>query len=212
MAYLDENLFREWLEHSSVLEQDNHGVKVLALEDGSYLKLFRVKRLLSSQRLFPQSMRFARNAKRLQALGIPCPLIIGTWKLKQPERNLVQYWPLPGTTLRDLRKQDEPQWHSLLPGLGSFVAHLHKLGIYFRSLHLGNIVLTPTGEFGLIDIADLHCKCGSLNRWQRSRNLRHLFRYTNDWKTLEAPHRESLIRGYAEVFEEAIIRKAISDC
>lgn len=212
MTYIDEDQFNHWVKHSKVIEKDKHGLKVLALQDGTFLKLFRVKRLLSSQRLFPQSARFARNASKLQQRGILCPDIITTWALKNPPRNLVQYWPLQGTTLRDLCRNNPQQWHSLLPGLGSFVAHLHKLGIYFRSLHLGNIVLTPTGEFGLIDIADLHCKCGSLNRWQRSRNLRHLFRYTNDWKTLEAPHRESLIRGYAEVFEEAIRRKAISDC
>ena len=51
---------------------------------------------------------------------------------------------------------------------------LHDEGIYFRSLHLGNVVLTPQGELGLIDIADVRLHRGPLTRFWRKRNLRRM--------------------------------------
>ena len=48
-----------------VLEYDRHGDKVLQLADGSYLKLFRRKRLLSSAAWYPYAKRFADNALAL---------------------------------------------------------------------------------------------------------------------------------------------------
>ncbi|SFM70307.1 Lipopolysaccharide kinase (Kdo/WaaP) family protein [Halopseudomonas yangmingensis] len=181
MRYLDDSTYQQWLKTARVLEQDGHGLKVLALADGSIVKLFRIKRLLTSQRLYPQAKRFARNAEKLQALGISCPSVIATWKLKTPPRNLVHYHPLPGETLRDLRKRNPEQWHALLPALGAFIAKLHDRGVYFRSLHLGNIVMTPEGTLGLIDIADMRFNRRRLSHNKRSRNLQHLLRYTEDW-------------------------------
>jgi phage gp46-like protein len=47
---------------ATVLERDLHGDKVLQLADGSYLKLFRRKRLISSAAWYPYAQRFADNA------------------------------------------------------------------------------------------------------------------------------------------------------
>ena len=69
----------------------------------------------------------------------------------------------------------------MLPALGAFIAKLHDRGVYFRSLHLGNIVMTPEGTLGLIDIADMRFSRGQLTASQRKRNLRHLLRYPSDW-------------------------------
>ena len=64
-----------------------------------------------------------------------------------------------------------------LPGLAAFMRRLHGAGIYFRSLHLGNVVLTPAGEYGLIDFLDMKTYSKPLSAWQVSRNFRHLERY-----------------------------------
>jgi len=61
-------------------------------------------------------------------------------------------------------------------------------GIYFRSLHLGNIVLTPEGSLGLIDIADLSFQRRPLSKAKARRNLAHFTRLlenlglANSWR------------------------------
>jgi tRNA A-37 threonylcarbamoyl transferase component Bud32 len=168
---------------AEVLEADSFGEKVLLLQNGNYIKLFRRKRLLSSAWIWPYAERFARNAAALSAAGIPCPRILGVYRAPHLKRDVVHYAPLPGMTLRQLRERKlADQLHA---PLGQFVSRLHQLGIYFRSLHLGNVVLSPDGQLGLIDIADLKCHRRPLSERQRLRNLRHLFRDPRDrhWLT-----------------------------
>lgn len=166
-------------EQAKVLEQDRHGPKVYQLETGQMLKLFRVKRWWSSARLFPYSKRFMRNAQGLRSLGIPTVNVLAAYRLADWRKTGVLYEPLPGLTLRQAAGNGQlTQAH--IRQLGAFVAKLHRLGIYFRSLHFGNIVLTPSGEMGLIDIADLKLAGRPLGCHQRLRNLRHLCRLAKD--------------------------------
>lgn len=170
---------------AQVLERDRYGDKVLALADGSYLKLFRRKRLISSAAWYPYAQRFADNALALAGRGIPCPAVIGVHRIPAIRREAVRYRPLAGQTLRQLvaAGADAPD---LRARLGGFVAGLHAAGIYFRSLHLGNIVLTPEGAFGLIDIADLRAGARPLPAHRRRRNLQHLLRDAQDRAWLQA--------------------------
>lgn len=170
---------------AAVLEHDLHGDKVLRLADGNYLKLFRRKRLISSAAWYPYAQRFADNALALQRRGIPCPEVVAVYRIPSIRRDAVLYRPLAGRTLRDLVRAGEagPELHSRLAG---FVTSLHQAGIYFRSLHLGNIVLTPDGRFGLIDIADMRVGSRPLRACQQRRNLRHLQRDPLDHQWLAA--------------------------
>lgn len=164
---------------ATVLERDRHGEKVLKLGDGSYLKLFRRKRLISSAAWYPYAQRFADNAIALAQRGIPCPRVIGVFRISDIARDAVHYWPLAGQTLRQLIQQGKAS-DRLREQLFGFVEHLHAAGVYFRSLHLGNIVLTPQQEFGLIDIADLRTQTRPLFDYQKRRNLKHLLRDNSD--------------------------------
>lgn len=164
---------------SRVLESDRYGEKVLSLNNGCYLKLFRRKRLLSSAAWYPYAQRFADNAVALAERGIPCPDVIDVFRIPHITRDAVYYRPLPGQTLRQLLKAGNAT-DSLREKLFSFVEELHQLGVYFRSLHLGNIVLTTDEKFGLIDIADMRISRYPLNRFERQRNLRHLCRNAED--------------------------------
>lgn len=168
-----------------VLERDHYGDKVLALSDGSYLKLFRRKRLVSSAAWYPYAQRFADNALALAARRIPCPDVIGVYRIPAIRREAVRYRPLAGQTLRQLVR-GSADTAQLRARLGTFVAGLHAAGIYFRSLHLGNIVLTPEGAFGLIDIADLRAGNRPLPAQRRRRNLQHLLRDAQDRAWLQA--------------------------
>lgn len=158
---------------ATVLECDGHGDKVLRLADGSFIKLFRRKRLISSASWYPYAQRFADNAAALEARGIPCPRVISVFRIAELDRDAVHYTPLPGITLRERvrRGLDAAEQEQLRTAFNHFVRRLHDLGIYFRSLHLGNVLLTPTGELGLIDISDIRVHRGPLSRFWRARNL-----------------------------------------
>ena len=161
---------------AAVLEADGFGDKVLRLADGTILKLFRRKRLFSSAAWSPYAQRFADHAEALHQRHIPAPVIIAVWRIPSIERDAVHYQPLAGKTLRAmLREGLDP---AIEPGLKAaftdFIIRLHEAGVYFRSLHLGNVVYTPDQEFGLIDISDARIGTRSLSKQLRARNLRRL--------------------------------------
>lgn len=161
---------------AEVIEADRLGDKVLRLPNGTFVKLFRRKRLLSSAAWSPYAQRFADNAIALARMGIPCPQIIAVWRVTAIARDTVHYHPLPGETLRTLIHNGltptREQW--LRQAFNAFVRHLHDLGIYFRSLHLGNVVLTPDNTLGLIDISDVRIHRRALSHFWRARNLRRM--------------------------------------
>jgi tRNA A-37 threonylcarbamoyl transferase component Bud32 len=201
MQALDHPTYLALREGAQVLEADGSGDKVLRLRDGLMLKLFRRKRLLSSALLFPYAGRFARNAQRLTRLGIPCPDIIATYRIASIARDAVYYRPLPGLTLRQLL-DDPAQAQALRVQFGRFVARLHEAGVYFRSLHLGNVVLTPQNELGLIDIADLQRQHWALRDSQRERNFHHMLRYSQDRQWLLGEDAgETFLSGYRQELE-----------
>lgn len=171
--------------NATVLERDLHGDKVLRLADGNFLKLFRRKRLVSSAAWYPYAQRFADNTQKLGERGIPCPGVIGVYRIPDIRRDAVHYRPLEGASLRQIIQSGGAE-NGLRDTLARFVAQLHARGVYFRSLHFGNIILTPSGEFGLIDIADLRTWDRPLTNFYRQRNLQHLFRDPQDREWLDA--------------------------
>jgi len=201
MRAMDHTTYLALREGARVLEADGSGDKVLRLRDGKMLKLFRRKRLLSSALLFPYAERFARNARTLHEQQIPSPDVIDTFRIPSIQRDAVYYSPLPGDTLRQLL-DDHTRAQTLRAELGRFVAHLHELGVYFRSLHLGNVVLTPDNQLGLIDIADLQHQRRALRDGQRERNFHHMLRYPQDRQWLLGEDAgATFLEGYRQELE-----------
>ncbi|RYJ64078.1 toluene tolerance protein [Pseudomonas songnenensis] len=161
---------------AQVLEEDSLGPKVYRLADGNFLKLFRRKRLISSALFVPYSDRFWFNAMRLKELGIPTLTPLELYRLEDTSLSAVLYRPLLGRTLKDIYLDEPEAFGKHLPVLIDFIRTLHRRGIYFRSLHLGNIVLTPEGSLGLIDIADLSFQRPPLSKAKAKRNLAHFAR------------------------------------
>lgn len=184
--------------NAQVIEEDGLGPKVLRLLDGSFLKLFRGRRWYTSGSFNPYSERFAVNSEQLRNLGIPTPPILALYRLADGS-SAVHYSPLPGNTLRQvLQGITAPAVRqALVERFGKFMAQLHEQGVYFRSLHLGNVLVLEDGEFGLIDVADLRIYPSSLSLALRQRNLRHMQRYTVDRRWLFEEHFEALLQGYA---------------
>ncbi|WP_435634596.1 toluene tolerance protein [Pseudomonas solani] len=198
MTPLSNKQFLSLRQNALLIEEDHCGEKVLELSDGSFLKLFRRKRLVTSELYRPYAERFAANASQLTELHIPCPKIIATYRIKSIKRTAVHYWPLPGSTLRQVLQSLEcKEIEDTCHALGSFIAGLHDAGVYFRSLHLGNIVACEDDSFGLIDIADMKISAHPLSTGMRRRNFQHLFRYRKDIAAL-ALGSAHLVDGYCQ--------------
>ena len=187
------------LQGAKTIEEDGLGVKVARLGSGDFLKLYRRKRLLSSDLWDLPAQRFADNAKGLLSLGITAPTVVDVLMINERRLSAVLYQPLPGDTLRNrLRQLDAEQRPALVRQFGAFLGELHKLGVYFRSLHLGNVLLLPDGSFGLIDLSDMKLENRPLAPWKRRRNLQHILRYAEDIDWLAHQHLDSWIEGYAD--------------
>jgi tRNA A-37 threonylcarbamoyl transferase component Bud32 len=156
----------------NVLEKDRYGEKVILLKDGTYLKLFRRKRLISSALWYPYANRFINNSKRLKLKNIACPEPIAFFKVPEIQRDIVYYHGVSGITIRELSQKGLLNKKIKLK-LRDFILDLHKKGIFFRSLHSGNIIATSDG-FALIDISNMKIFSRSLGKYTTARNLRHI--------------------------------------
>lgn len=174
---LAQDALNRMIEGARILEADSFGPKVYLLQDGNILKLFRRKRIFSSAMFRPYSKRFIDNAIELQKLGVPTFEVLQFFRLQAPGMTAVLYRPLPGETLRQIADKEGFNWQQNLPALAGLIRSLHASGIYFRSLHLGNIVVTPDNRMGLIDVADMRFLRAPLPRHLIKRNLQHFARY-----------------------------------
>jgi serine/threonine protein kinase len=181
-----------------VLEQDESGVKVLELSDNNILKIFRLRGLITSSFFFSNARSFCRNATRLSKLGIPSVKVKQLYHFKKTNDTAVLYEPLPGFTIRQLLKEDEGLSGATCSKIGQLIAKLHQCGIHFKSLHLGNIVLTPAGELGLIDIADMRIYPWSLQLNTRLRSFRRLTRYHRDMAALGKDKWALVVEAYVQ--------------
>jgi hypothetical protein len=157
------------------LERDRHGVKVLLTPDKHIIKLIRIKRWFSLSAIYPYSLRFKQNAERLIAMGITCVTVKRVFYCHAIKRHGVIYSLMEGDSLEKIAAREGIS-DDLFLRLAEFIALLHRKGVYFRSLHLGNILLLPEGGLGLIDVADMRFSRSPLRVDQRKRNFRHLLR------------------------------------
>ncbi|MEK1905767.1 MAG: lipopolysaccharide kinase InaA family protein [Pseudomonas sp.] len=180
------------------MEKDSHGPKVVRLPNGLLLKIFRSRRNPLIARLRPDARRFSLHAERLQQLGIQTPRIEECfWIDRSKAVSACLYQPLEGEALDKLFRNARPQFDVQLPQLAAYIHRLHQRGIYFRSLHLGNILLTPDGDFGLIDFLDIRFKRGPLGKHLVQRNFAHLKGYLKRRKVQDFPW-DALIEHYRQ--------------
>lgn len=187
MRIVTVNEMHVWLSHGKVLEKDSHGPKVIRLDTGLLLKIFRSRRTPFLARLAPEAERFAQHAKTLQERNIKAPRIRECYWLDQ--RHAVSaclYEPLAGTSLEHLFNHARNEFDALLPSLARFIKQLHMKGVYFRSLHLGNIIYTEN-SFGLIDFLDIRFRARPLSKSLVDRNFSHLKNYLNRRKVRDFP-------------------------
>lgn len=197
MRIVTANELQDWLSQGELLEKDSHGPKVVRLAEGQLLKIFRSRRTPLLARLRPDARRFAERATRLQQMGIRTPQIVELcWIDREKAVSACLYQPLQGMPLDKIFRDARGEFDALLPAFAAYIRHLHEQGIYFRSLHLGNILRTPDGGFGLIDFLDIRFKGRPLGRGLIRRNFQHLRNYLQRRKVENFPWDE-LLAAYA---------------
>ncbi len=191
------DLYHHLIAGATVLSRDTHGDKVLETTGGLIVKVFRIKRIFSSARLIPYARRFNRAARELKARGIPSVEMKDIFHIKGTNKDAVVYKPLPGETLRDtLAASATPD--KIMNRFVSFFALLHTKGIYFRAIHLANVVVLPNGQMGLIDISEARFFSRALKIKMRARNFNPLLRYQEDQNSIERYGIKRFLTQYIE--------------
>jgi tRNA A-37 threonylcarbamoyl transferase component Bud32 len=189
---------------SRIYEKDRHGIKVAQLKDSTIIKVFRVKRLMSGAQFYSYARRFCRNVERLKQRNIKVPEVLNLYHIESSRLSAVHYAPLVGKTIKDVMKEgllDE----KLAYQVGQFIARIHALGIYFRGLHVGNIVLTPSGDLGLIDVSELSIYW-HLSSYRRLRNFTRFWRHKDDKNCFGESNISELISGYLSINKTCFIK------
>jgi tRNA A-37 threonylcarbamoyl transferase component Bud32 len=122
------------------------------------------------------------------------PEVLNLYHVTSTRLSAVRYSPLPGKTIKDIMKAgllDE----ALAYQVGEFIAKVHALGIYFRGLHIGNIVRTPSGDLGLIDVSELSIYW-SLSRYRKLRNFARFWRVQEDAIEFGEANMDAMVKGY----------------
>lgn len=174
--------FQSLIQDARLMKEDTFGPKVYRRPDATYVKLFRQKRMFSLSAIWPYVERFRRNSLTLMKRGVDTVKVDALYDCPEIGRTIVTYKELEGELLRNVLAKDASRQR--IEQLAGFLAELHKKGIYFRSIHLENIVLQESGALGLIDIADMRFRWLALGPLRRVRNLCHLLKYPQDTKLL----------------------------
>lgn len=172
------------------------GPKVFILPFGDMVKVFNPKKGLTHRHWYPKYRQFIDNAFELEARHIQTVHIRHIYHFVDRDAYAVRYTPLPG---RDLRSLMEHNTETLMPMLFDFMVSLHDKGIYFRGLHLGNIVYCDAGGLGIIDMADMRFKRRPLGMMHRVRNMAHMVKRPEDQALFRQYGWQRLLEDYCQV-------------
>jgi hypothetical protein len=151
--------------------------KVIETDTDDIIKIFysRKKNPFSSNKC--PALKFKKHAEKLASYQIGAPKIDALRYCPDLDTHFVCYSKIKGDDIRYLIRSGQ---NHMIASFATFLANLHNNGIYFRSLHLANIVYQENAQFALIDIVDMRFKENSLSFYMRYRNLKHMFIYRND--------------------------------
>ncbi len=178
--------------HATILSDSKAGPKVLKMQNGDIVKIFydTLKIPLS----MPHALRFNRSAQILKTAGFLAPQIKCLKYYPAQKAYVLIYGEIPGQDFRSLSSKAHP---AVLGKLPSFLASLHQKGIFYRGIHLGNVLLTPNQEIGLVDITNVSKSNKPLSLKQCAKNLAHFVYYWRDIVVFTAYSRRRFLDEYA---------------
>ncbi len=186
---LDQDAFYDLTNSYHLIHGRQVRPELLRTADDAIAKCFWQRKRI--QRHNPAS-RFISNASSLNQLGIQAPDVSAWYCCDELAVQMVIYPSIPGRDLRDLTTSGDT---TALEQFPDFLADLHARGIYFRAIHLAN-VLHQDDNWALIDVADLQFKPGPLGVFHRARNLSHLLNVAEDRRALAVFGEQRLIADY----------------
>ena len=146
--------------------------KLFESEAGEIIKIFYPrKKRFSSDRYKPYALRFCKNAEALQLRGFITPRINTLQYCPDLNVYVLAYTKLPGVDLRVFSTDNT----AVIADVAEFIAKLHRHGIFFRAIHLENLLRLNNGDLALLDIVDIQFKKRAIPVYLRFRNLKHLF-------------------------------------
>ena len=169
--------FQHLYQQSEVLMAGKRGARLLQ-DQNTIHKIFMPRNGFSSNQFWPYAIRFYQNSHQLIKRGITAPLVDRLAFFPDNQYYIVRYQKIRGIDCRNYL-----QIHSLniLQQLAHFLAELHSKGIFFRGIHLGNILYqAESNGFALIDLTGCHFSWRALSLHKRLRNLKHLLNHPDD--------------------------------
>ena len=189
--------FQGLIDSAEVVASNNLGPNVFCNPDGTIIKLFRPWKRMSSSLIRPYAKRFIVAAVELKRRGVPTLEPEALYRLTEQKQHAVRYRPLAGQTLRKLLDEGA-EVEPLMSKLAGFCALLHDKGIYFRSMHLDNVVVGADGEFGLIDLTATEFSARALGIRKRMRNFKPFVRLKPDRQTMTAYGPDQFVEKYLQ--------------
>ena len=160
-------------------------------------KVWQKRQTISTDWLYPYQQRFCVNAKRLRSRGVVAPDVQSAGIITGTGNRWATYTKLEGISLREAVTVSLEDSVKLM----HYLVWLHNKGIYFRTLHLGNVLRLNSGSFGLIDVTDVYFRPWSLPAHQRARNLSTLLAYPKDVKRISRDNGDDLLSVYMEAWK-----------
>src|SRR6056300_108600 len=186
--------FKNDAEFNKYIEKaDDLGYRKTFHKKNAIIKIFIVRGLISSGFFNTYASRIIKNSLKLKKYDIPS-IEITNELVFQYNRRLsgVSYEYIPGTTYRDLSHKITMD---MITDLANYISNIHKKGIYFRAMHLGNILLHNKKLF-LIDIAKIHFYPWPLFVFTRARAFRRMIKYQDDIINFGLINYKNLISEY----------------
>ena len=157
------------------------------------IKIFNVRGYISSGFFNTYASRIIKNSIKLKEHEISSIEITSELAFQYNNRlSGVSYRYIPGKTYRDLGNKITKE---MITDLAKYISIIHKKGIYFRAMHLGNILLHNKKLF-LIYIAQIHFYPWSLFIFTRARAFRRMIKYQDDIKHFGLINYKNLISEY----------------
>lgn len=186
--------FKNDAEFNKYIEKaDDLGHRKTFHKKNAIIKIFNVRGLISSGFFNTYASRIIKNSLKLKKYDIPSIEITNELVFQYNKRlSGVSYKYIPGTTYRDLRRKISMD---MITDLANYISNIHKKGIYFRAMHLGNILLHNKKLF-LIDIAKIHFYPWPLFVFTRARAFRRMIKYQDDIINFGLINYKNLISEY----------------
>ena len=186
--------FKNDAEFNKFVEKaDDLGHRKTFHKKNEIIKIFNVRGYISSGFFNTYASRLIKNSIKLKDYEIASIEITNELAFQYNNRlSGVSYKYIPGKTYRDLGNKIPKD---MIPDLAKYISIIHKKGIYFRAMHLGNILLHNKKLF-LIDIAKIHFYPWPLFIFTRARAFRRMIKYKDDIKNFGLINFKNLISEY----------------